>query len=82
MEDPKYRIFIFFACHNICENGENLKKKLICVCYFCELKSSLLKKIQNRISLYLKICDLKEVAKEPKTGSPRKFPDIRYNEEV
>lgn len=81
MEDPKYRIFIFFASQYLREWGKS-EKKIICVCYFCELKSSLLKKIQNRISLYLKICDLKEVAKEPKTRSPRKFPDIRYNEEV
>lgn len=34
--------------------------------------------IQDIISVYSIICDLKEVAKKAKIGSPRKFPDTQY----
>lgn len=82
MEDPKYRIFIFFCVSQYLREWGKSEKKINLRLLFLRIKKFLIEKKKNRISLYLKICDLKEVAKEPKTRSPRKFPDIRYNEEV
>lgn len=73
--------FFFRVSQYLREWGKS-EKKINLRLLFLRIKKFLIEKIQNRISLYLKICDLKEVAKEPKTRSPRKFPDIRYNEEV